>query len=453
MTTTFGVFGTEQINTHGRPRNISLADTDDHLICASVFGAHIRIWVTGTSAVVRVMATTDYMAYKQDAPRWVLTENSEPLEVYPGKDRSVIIIAARDSGSDVAINVECTDDFSQGLAKGGALAVGSNNALTKTTATYIDCNCPKADRDQSNLKANDLLLALVGVDDDGTIVPDLPDTNWHWYGGSASLARIYTGVDLTHPCLRLCYSVLAGTGSGNIVSIADLGGGEISIETDAAHGLKTGDYAHITGTHNTGYYDGDFLATYVDSTHFKVTHSFDSTSTGQWLIRYRWKDPAGSPVATSWGVAILTFRAEQASGLKSYGLDGPFQNFRNQQHGTTADAGWDPKVLPLRKADCGADSSSADMWKQFGNPICVVALAGNYNSAPLSIGTPILFSGSVLEGNVGGTKGGSVSWCGNDMVAIGFAVATSPYLYYYNAAFGYDDFAYQFATTFICLMT
>jgi len=63
-----------------------------------------------------------------------------------------------------------------------------------------------------------------------------------------------------------------------ISSVADAGGGDIRVQTGAAHGLVVGQYVRLQGTTS---YDGEYVITAVsDTTHFDVTATYVATDTG-----------------------------------------------------------------------------------------------------------------------------------------------------------------------------
>jgi surface protein len=72
-----------------------------------------------------------------------------------------------------------------------------------------------------------------------------------------------------------------GTGwnSGSITSFADPGGGQVTVNTSAAHGYANNHVMRITGTTN---YDGSYVISNVASTSFSITATFVATETGTW---------------------------------------------------------------------------------------------------------------------------------------------------------------------------
>jgi hypothetical protein len=67
-------------------------------------------------------------------------------------------------------------------------------------------------------------------------------------------------------------------GIGTISSVADAGGGDIRVQTGAAHGLVVGQYVRLQGTTS---YDGEYVITAVsDTTHFDITATYVATDTG-----------------------------------------------------------------------------------------------------------------------------------------------------------------------------
>lgn len=72
---------------------------------------------------------------------------------------------------------------------------------------------------------------------------------------------------------------LATFASGSISSVADAGGGQLTITTSAAHGLSDNDRVNITGTTN---YDGAYTITNTTGTTFEITATWVATETGSW---------------------------------------------------------------------------------------------------------------------------------------------------------------------------
>lgn len=72
-----------------------------------------------------------------------------------------------------------------------------------------------------------------------------------------------------------------GTGweSGSITSVADAGGGQVTVTTSTAHGYPNGHVMRITGTSN---YNGSYVISNVASTTFRITATFVSTQAGTW---------------------------------------------------------------------------------------------------------------------------------------------------------------------------
>lgn len=65
----------------------------------------------------------------------------------------------------------------------------------------------------------------------------------------------------------------------NILSVTDLGGGKLSIETDVDHDYKINELAEITETTD---YNGIFpITAIIDTTHFEISDTFTNTQTGK----------------------------------------------------------------------------------------------------------------------------------------------------------------------------
>lgn len=65
----------------------------------------------------------------------------------------------------------------------------------------------------------------------------------------------------------------------NILSVVDLGGGKLSIETNIAHDYKINELVEITET--TDYNDIITINAIIDTTHFEISDTFTSTQTGK----------------------------------------------------------------------------------------------------------------------------------------------------------------------------
>ena len=73
--------------------------------------------------------------------------------------------------------------------------------------------------------------------------------------------------------------------TGSISSVADAGGGDITVTTSADHGLSVGDHVTISGTTD---YNGDYTINTVPSTTtFTVTKTYTSSQTGTWTTYTR----------------------------------------------------------------------------------------------------------------------------------------------------------------------
>lgn len=65
----------------------------------------------------------------------------------------------------------------------------------------------------------------------------------------------------------------------NILSVTDLGGGKVSIETNVAHDYKVNEIVEITET--ADYNDIITINEIIDTTHFEITKAFTNTQTGK----------------------------------------------------------------------------------------------------------------------------------------------------------------------------
>ena len=65
--------------------------------------------------------------------------------------------------------------------------------------------------------------------------------------------------------------------SGNYLSVADAGGGDIRVATSSAHGLAIGDVVTLTGTYTSSL---KTITKVTDTTHFDITETYSSTGTG-----------------------------------------------------------------------------------------------------------------------------------------------------------------------------
>jgi surface protein len=71
----------------------------------------------------------------------------------------------------------------------------------------------------------------------------------------------------------------AGWNNGSIASFADAGGGQVTVNTSAAHGYANNHVMRITGTTN---YDGSYVISNVTLTSFRITATWVTTETGTW---------------------------------------------------------------------------------------------------------------------------------------------------------------------------